>query len=469
AGTAEEASRLQPKDGGLGTTFVHSGPDFVDANSVQQVRETLMDLSGELAVDDVEQLLTGETGSLLPVESVSGAASPVVNAGNYDDDAVGFAGLTEDDGYTAENFDDAEGIPDFCDLILEANLSNASRAHSAIRPLPMFPDSDFWTEADSSSDEDRRWTVARYLYEEKLQVKEKEAKLVERYEELHKAWLAKTRILDKHIKTPRGKKTPGLSLDHLLNTPGSDGGAAFGSGAGAVAGGAPRVGAPPEVLVASVTTRANRRSERNLVSGDYVSSEVDMQQILDMLKEQDVRDPNIRASKTSANVPPMISNTRERESKYDDRTRLVAVPFDVYHVGSSPDEWSEEEKLLFIRQYLLHPKQFGKIAREVKTKTASQCVLFYYREKKVFDFKKLQNSKDKKRKRRPAASTSGGAGGPGAAARPKDTQDSEPAKAKEGEPDKEAPPRRKDQAAEAKSRQAKDVSEPPGSKPEPPA
>ncbi|KAF9899520.1 hypothetical protein EC991_008779 [Linnemannia zychae] len=146
-------------------------------------------------------------------------------------------------------------------------------------------------------------------------------------------------------------------------------------------------------------TPRNRRGAHN---GDAVRSEAELMEIIQSLENADMRNPDVRASRTAATVPPMILDSTIRDKiRYLDRNHLVTDPATYYRLGPVTDPWTEEERQIFIKRYLIYPKQFGKIAAGIEEKTASQCVLFYYREKKKIGFKELLSNRGRKRK--PAA------------------------------------------------------------------
>ncbi|KAG0277282.1 hypothetical protein BGZ95_006183 [Linnemannia exigua] len=164
-------------------------------------------------------------------------------------------------------------------------------------------------------------------------------------------------------------------------------------------------------------TPRNRRGAHN---GDAVRSEAELMEIIQSLENADMRNPDVRASRTAATVPPMILDPTIRDKvRYLDRNHLVTDPATYYRLGPVTDNWTEEERQIFIKRYLIYPKQFGKIAAGIEDKTASQCVLFYYREKKKIGFKELLSNRGRKRKpaagkrKEKAAQTSSPSGQPG--------------------------------------------------------
>ncbi|KAF9022837.1 hypothetical protein BGZ52_000515 [Haplosporangium bisporale] len=151
-----------------------------------------------------------------------------------------------------------------------------------------------------------------------------------------------------------------------------------------------------QVGESSVFTTRNRRGA---YTSDAVRSEAELLEIIQSLENADMRNPDVRASRTAATVPPMILDPFVREHvHYYDYNHLVTDPAKYYRLGPVTDAWSEEEREIFTKRYLNYPKQFGKIAAGIEGKTASQCVLFYYREKKKIGFKEMLSNRGRKRK-----------------------------------------------------------------------
>ncbi|KAK3831304.1 MAG: hypothetical protein JOS17DRAFT_676568, partial [Linnemannia elongata] len=106
-------------------------------------------------------------------------------------------------------------------------------------------------------------------------------------------------------------------------------------------------------------TPRNRRGAHN---GDAVRSEAELMEIIQSLENADMRNPDVRASRTAATVPPMILDPTIRDKvRYLDRNHLVTDPATYYRLGPVTDTWTEEERQIFIKRYLIYPKQFGKI------------------------------------------------------------------------------------------------------------
>lgn len=144
----------------------------------------------------------------------------------------------------------------------------------------------------------------------------------------------------------------------------------------------------PEDTVAA-SGRTTRRSAATL--GDAVRSDLEMEQIIASLGNEDLTDANHLAMRNAATLPDMVSVTRGHvDFVYDDTNNLVLDAPEFYRQRTGIDDWTEEEKQVFLKAYAAYPKQFGIIAESLPHKTASQCVLFYYlHKKKHIDFRKV--------------------------------------------------------------------------------
>ncbi|CAO3608020.1 unnamed protein product [Mucor hiemalis] len=131
-------------------------------------------------------------------------------------------------------------------------------------------------------------------------------------------------------------------------------------------------------------------NNNGLYTSDAARSEAELLEIIQSLESAEMRNPESRAKKTTATIPPMILDKRERMRTYDDRSGLVQNPLTYYHTGpDTGDVWNQQEVTTFMESYMMYPKQFERISIAIGTKTACQCVLFYYRKKKKIDFKAL--------------------------------------------------------------------------------
>ena len=163
------------------------------------------------------------------------------------------------------------------------------------------------------------------------------------------------------------------------------------------------MGGPGSIPITPIDDSFGARGNRRRAAGDAVTTEAEFEAILAGLADTAAKDPNFRASKTTAVVPDMIP-LHDRRVTYDDDNDLVTDPLAFYdYAGISEPIWTEEERAFFLRRYLAYPKQFGRIADGIPDKTASECVLYYYRTKKKADYKGLLASRrgDKKKKALP--------------------------------------------------------------------
>ncbi|OCF36939.1 hypothetical protein I316_01537 [Kwoniella heveanensis BCC8398] len=137
----------------------------------------------------------------------------------------------------------------------------------------------------------------------------------------------------------------------------------------------------------------NARGNRRRGAGDAVTTEAEFEAILAGLADTAAKDPTYRANKTSAVVPDMLLG-EERKLRYNDDNDLITDPLAFYDFkGNAEPIWIPEERALFVRRYMAYPKQFGRIADGISNKTASDCVLYYYRTKKEVDYKGMLASK----------------------------------------------------------------------------
>lgn len=144
-----------------------------------------------------------------------------------------------------------------------------------------------------------------------------------------------------------------------------------------------------DVAITAGSGRSTRRTAAML--GDAVRSDLEMEQIIASLGVEELTDPNHLALRNLAKIPDMIS-VSQGEVKYlfDDTNNLVNDPNRFYDTSLDADAWTDAEKEIFMEQFAANPKQFGIIASFLPSKTASQCVTFYYlNKKKIIDFRKV--------------------------------------------------------------------------------
>ncbi|CAO3597413.1 unnamed protein product [Absidia cylindrospora] len=253
--------------------------------------------------------------------------------------------------------------------------------------------------------------MASYLAYRRKQLKQKERRLKREFKEIHNQWKNKNMALDRmRAQERRGSDRYG-----------SSGGGGYRSSTRRSRGG---VEEEPEEYVDGVIFTGNHDALRFSEDGamtpfgrgggkgawtsDAARSEAELLEIIQSLESAEMRNPELRAKKTTATIPPMILDVKERARTYDDRSGLVENPLVYYHTGNeTEDTWTPQEMTTFMESYMQYPKQFEKVAAAVGTKTASQCVLFYYRKKTKIDFKALmrkgKRGKNRRRERLAAA------------------------------------------------------------------
>lgn len=146
-----------------------------------------------------------------------------------------------------------------------------------------------------------------------------------------------------------------------------------------------------------------RATRRSMAITDAVRSDFEMEQIIASLGNDDATDPNHLSIRNLARIPEMISSVKGKvDTVFDDMNYLVQNPAEYYAPDTGINDWTDEEKKVFMEKFGAHPKQFGLIAEFLPNKTAAQCVTYYYLHKKLFiDFRKVvsQYAPNKRRRR----------------------------------------------------------------------
>ncbi|KAA1091248.1 hypothetical protein PGT21_029531 [Puccinia graminis f. sp. tritici] len=149
----------------------------------------------------------------------------------------------------------------------------------------------------------------------------------------------------------------------------------------------------------TATGRTTRRTANfsTFGIGDAVT-DAQFDLVLAQLGTADQKDPNIRAMKTTANVPDMalLPNHRLISISDDENDTLVTDPISFYELSQpdmdpnpEPSTWTIQEQEAFEKSYTAQPKQFGWIASQVKTKNRAECVIHYYRTKRENKYRNL--------------------------------------------------------------------------------
>lgn len=252
---------------------------------------------------------------------------------------------------------------------------------------PMFPSIDSYPsyKANVESFAKMRTVFVTHMAIRRRKLKIKEARLKKRYKAIHDRWKTKNieldRMRDQERRASERGSYKGTSYRKRTEdeTEGAVDGIDFDSPFDAL-----RFG--PE----GPSTPYGAPHRQGPWASDTVRSEAELLEIIQSLESADMRNPELRAAKTTANIPSMILDPKERAQTFDDRSGLVEDPITYYHTGKDTgDVWTKQETSTFLESYMLYPKQFGKIAAAIESKTACQSVLMYYRMKKTIDFKGL--------------------------------------------------------------------------------
>ncbi|TFK26596.1 hypothetical protein FA15DRAFT_272337 [Coprinopsis marcescibilis] len=213
-----------------------------------------------------------------------------------------------------------------------------------------------------------RPSLAEHFEQRQTMINDKVQRLSAEYLSLHKKWKAHCDVLD-------GQQKASLSeSEHLLHG------------------------------------RTTRRT--SAFTADAVRSDLEMEQVLASLGIDNLTDANYLSSRNAASIPNMISVVRGQvDYVYNDTNHLVKEPSEYYAKHTEVDDWTDEEKRIFIDKFAANPKQFGIIADYLPNKSASQCVDYYYLHKKrLIDFRKVVSQlAPRKRKRRGGGKKKGNA------------------------------------------------------------
>lgn len=133
----------------------------------------------------------------------------------------------------------------------------------------------------------------------------------------------------------------------------------------------------------------------------FIRSEAEVDEIADNLRELDASEKQMQLL---AVRPPYLLSKYERTIKYINNNGLIRNLDQFEKIRKAGIIWSEEEKQIFREKFAQFPKDFEKIASFLKMKNCSDCVLFYYQNKKKEYFK---SSKLKKKKGKTNTRTGG--------------------------------------------------------------
>ncbi|XP_012726673.2 nuclear receptor corepressor 1 isoform X1 [Fundulus heteroclitus] len=122
------------------------------------------------------------------------------------------------------------------------------------------------------------------------------------------------------------------------------------------------------------------------LSATIARSEHEISEIIDGLSEQENNEKQMRQLSV---IPPMMYDSEQRRVKFINMNGLMDDPMKVYKARQFMNVWTEHEKEIFKEKFMQHPKNFGLIASYLERKCVSDCVLFYYLNKKNQNYKAL--------------------------------------------------------------------------------
>lgn len=91
-----------------------------------------------------------------------------------------------------------------------------------------------------------------------------------------------------------------------------------------------------------------------------------------------------------AKIPKLINDPMEVALfSYVDLNQFVSDPLEYYYIDrfDPRDVWTEDEQAIFSARYKATPKQFGVIAAGLPGRSAQDCVVHYYKTKKMLDYR----------------------------------------------------------------------------------
>ncbi len=113
-------------------------------------------------------------------------------------------------------------------------------------------------------------------------------------------------------------------------------------------------------------------------------TEAELENVMNQLREEESRDKYLR---TLATVPAMLLGAQP--PVFVDRNGIIPDPMAAERERKQINPWTEEEKVIFLKNFVLYPKQFSKIATFLENKATSDVIWYYYTNKKTLDLKKV--------------------------------------------------------------------------------
>ena len=124
-------------------------------------------------------------------------------------------------------------------------------------------------------------------------------------------------------------------------------------------------------------------------------SEAELDEITNNLRELDSSEKQMHL--LAIDTPSLIS-TYDRRSKFINNNGLIRNLEAFEHERKSLIIWTDKEKQLFREKYAQFPKDFERISSFIQSKDCSDCVLFYYQNKKKEGFRSSKSKNKKKGK-----------------------------------------------------------------------
>lgn len=146
---------------------------------------------------------------------------------------------------------------------------------------------------------------------------------------------------------------------------------------------------PSELPTEEVMPAPSARTSRSRSRSGAARSEVEFNQIMQQLNETERYDPNLRYLKTTVEVPDMIANDQAKQRSFVDSNRFTENCAEDYRNYLLVNPWSNSECDVFLKKYLLYPKQFGKIATFLPNKSIEEVIRYYYKNKHRLNLKEL--------------------------------------------------------------------------------
>lgn len=127
-------------------------------------------------------------------------------------------------------------------------------------------------------------------------------------------------------------------------------------------------------------------------SGIVRSEYEEMQVIAQLQKSEEL--------KHLVKTPDMIINERKKEiCNFPSNNGLIRDPLKERENELRSRPWEEDEIKIFKEKYLLHTKDFRKIASFLPGRTSQDCVMFYYRNQKSEEFAHVRRKQQLKKRR----------------------------------------------------------------------